>query len=221
MSFAMPMPMTNPPTDDPAHSSGATARQVTAAAPGPALTDAPQPEFPRYSTVPFPSYRFVPGRNPHPTADLRGHSYLPPGRPHPRPAPLIPERWNESQDLLYGIDLYNHGYWWEAHEAWEGLWRLTDNSGAIGRGLQGWIQVSACHLKILLGHRTGAERLAHSSLAHLEFVLGRLGGEVFLGVELQTWRDRVAEYFAARLASDVLRHGFRGYPFLRPALVAG
>ncbi|TGQ49534.1 DUF309 domain-containing protein, partial [Mesorhizobium sp. M1C.F.Ca.ET.210.01.1.1] len=25
----------------------------------------------------------------------------------------------------WGIDLFNHGYYWEAHEAWEPLWHAA------------------------------------------------------------------------------------------------
>ena len=57
---------------------------------------------------------------PHPTQDERGHSY---SRGEEAPALYFPpESWRENADYLYGVDLYNHGYLWEAHEAWEGLW---------------------------------------------------------------------------------------------------
>ena len=31
--------------------------------------------YPRYTATPFPSYRFIPGENPHPIDDPKGHSY--------------------------------------------------------------------------------------------------------------------------------------------------
>ena len=102
---------------------------------------------PRYCDTPFPAYRFIPGRSPHPTADSRGHSYRVPGSPSPAVTLVSPSEWARSIDYLYGCDLYNHAYWWEAHEAWEGLWQLTDKAGIQGRFLQGLIQASACHLK--------------------------------------------------------------------------
>ena len=69
---------------------------------------------------PFPAYAFLPGRDPHPTRDPRGHSYAEPeGEPHTwRPD----EEWRENQEYLFGCDLYNAGYLWEAHEAWEDIW---------------------------------------------------------------------------------------------------
>src|SRR4030095_3868699 len=88
----------------------------------------PEPPFagaPRYAPQrPFPPYRFVPGLNPHPVSHPQGHSYR--GRAREEPPPrFAPERWRENVDFLHGCDLYNHAYWWEAHEAWEGLWHLT------------------------------------------------------------------------------------------------
>ncbi|MER9007639.1 DUF309 domain-containing protein [Mesorhizobium sp. M0862] len=28
----------------------------------------------------------------------------------------------------WGIDLFNHGYYWEAHEAWEPLWQTANQA---------------------------------------------------------------------------------------------
>src|SRR5207245_6627760 len=59
---------------------------------------------------PFPPYAFVPGRFPHPISDPRGHSY----GIKPLPCePPDPDRWNECRPCLVGIDLFNHGYYWE------------------------------------------------------------------------------------------------------------
>lgn len=70
----------------------------------------------------FPPYAYVTGRAPHPRRDPRGHSF---GASEPPPAPFDPARWRECEEYLFGIDLFNAGYYWEAHEAWEGLWRAS------------------------------------------------------------------------------------------------
>src|SRR3989441_5753773 len=75
--------------------------------------------LPRFTDRPFPAYRFIPGQSPHPRRDPHGHSY---GQPEPTPPPFMPEEWWDSEWYLYGIDLYNYGYWWECHEVFEGLW---------------------------------------------------------------------------------------------------
>ncbi len=47
----------------------------------------------------------------------------------PQPAELIVDDWLRCRDYLRGIDLFNHGYYWEAHEVWEGLWHTAGHRG--------------------------------------------------------------------------------------------
>src|SRR5437016_5797881 len=88
---------------------------------------------------PFPPYSFVPGLFPHPISDPAGHSY---GQPHPTPLPLDVDQWAANADYLFGIDLFNHGYYWEAHEVWEGLWHACGRAGILGDMLKGLIQLT-------------------------------------------------------------------------------
>ena len=92
---------------------------------------------------PFPPYRHVPGVTPHPINDVNGHSY---GVHEETDDPIPPpEAWSENDDYLYGVDLYNFAYWWEAHEAWEGLWQKAEDEYRLF--LQGLIQISASLIK--------------------------------------------------------------------------
>jgi uncharacterized protein len=75
---------------------------------------------------PFPPYAYAPGDTPHPTRDPRGHSYAAGFEIPERPDP---EEWRACRDYLYGIDLFNHGFYWEAHEVWEGLWVACGRRG--------------------------------------------------------------------------------------------
>ena len=61
----------------------------------------------------FPPYAYLPGRQPHPVRDPAGHSY------HVEPIPVAAEASLGSDVFLWGLDLFNHGYYWEAHEAWD------------------------------------------------------------------------------------------------------
>lgn len=123
------------------------------------------PSPPRYAPqVPLPPYRYVPGRAPHPTSDPAGHSY---GRPVEVPPPLDPARWRDSAAYLHGVDLYNAGFWWEAHEAWEGLWRLAGRSSETGRFLQGLIKAAAGLLKSEVGQHEGAAQFFREAASHL------------------------------------------------------
>ena len=175
--------------------------------------------FPRVSAQPFPPYRFVPGLNPHPTSNPLGHSFRPPGQPE---APVHfhpPHEWASSPDYLFGCDLYNHAYWWEAHEAWEGLWQLTDKQAVQGRFLQGLIQVSACHLKIHLGQEAGVRRLYESSSRYLDFVLERTQSEPIMGLDLRAFRAGADHYVRAALSrtDGALRHDPATYPYIELA----
>ncbi|RIK63467.1 MAG: DUF309 domain-containing protein [Planctomycetota bacterium] len=158
---------------------------------------------PRYSSRPFPPYRFVPGRHPHPTASPLGHSYAGPGHAEPAVCPVAPDAWRVSEEYLYGCDLYNHAYWWEAHEAWEGLWHLPERGSLQRKFLQGLIQVSACHLKLRLGHMDGVSRLLESSRTYLCDVRAAVGDHRFMGLEVAGFLNRVEAYYTAvRVTAD-------------------
>jgi hypothetical protein len=129
---------------------------------------------------PFPAYAFLPGRDPHPTGDPRGHSF---GERGEAPVHLPAERWRENGDYLYGCDLYNHGYLWEAHEAWEGLWHRAREDRDQADLLQGLIQCAAACLKIPMEQPRGRARLAEAGTAKLERVARARGGRL-MGLDL-------------------------------------
>ena len=71
---------------------------------------------------PFPPYAYLPGRNPHPVRDPEGHSYA----AEPATAePPDPADWRACEDYLYGIDLFNHGYYWESARQWTYCFCIT------------------------------------------------------------------------------------------------
>jgi hypothetical protein len=102
----------------------------------------------------LPPYAFVPGVHPHPTRDPRGHSF---------------GAADQADDgtFLWGVDLYNHGYFWEAHEAWESLWRRADRDSAEAEFLQGLIQCAAACMKVRSGQSGPARRISQRAGAHL------------------------------------------------------
>ncbi len=137
----------------------------------------PDPACPRYSERPFPRYRFVPGLTPHPRRHPQGQAYGIPERPPPR---FEPGDWRNNEVYRQGIDLYNFAYWWECHEALEGLWHLTGHQGSEAQFLQGVIQVAAANLRRHLGTPGGARRLGREAVGRLESV----GLAVYMGVRL-------------------------------------
>ncbi len=140
------------------------------------------PSSTRYApTRAFPRYAYLPGRDPHPTRSPDGHSYAP--EPGPASVYLPAAEWRANEEYLFGIDLYNHGYLWEAHEAWEGLWHKAKQDSSQAEHLQGLIQCAAASLKVRMEQPRGLEKLAVQGLARLERVVDREGPH-YMGLDL-------------------------------------
>ena len=156
---------------------------TTPAPPRPQMASAP-----RYLPArPLPSYAYVPGRGghgAHPTQDPAGHSY----GVEIEAIYLSPTRWEENDDYLFGVDLYNHGYLWEAHEAWEGLWQQAGHDALQATFLQGLIQCAAAALKIAMDQPRGLERLSQAGTGRLAQVAA--SEPEFMGLD-------IAEFAAA------------------------
>lgn len=168
----------------------------------------------RYTSRALPPYRFIPGRFPHPTAHPDGHSYRAPGTYVHEAEPVAADAWLNSEAYLYACDLYNLGFWWEAHEAWEEIWQVTDKRGKQGHFLQGLIQVSACHLKLFVGHMDGVRRLLATSMEHLGHA--QHPDKTFMGLAVDRFVDDIRAYYArAPVApADLPRHDVAAYPYL-------
>jgi predicted metal-dependent hydrolase len=107
--------------------------------------------------VPLPPYSYVYGKFPHPERDPAGHSYQTP----PRPVPLCqPQRWSKCSSYLRGIDLFNFGYYWEAHEEWELLWNGAGRHGALANFVKGLIILACAGVKAREGRPQGVEKHA-------------------------------------------------------------
>ncbi|MDP6539830.1 MAG: DUF309 domain-containing protein [Planctomycetota bacterium] len=116
--------------------------------------------------LPLPPYAYLPGRDPHPTQDPEGHSFA---RGHEEtPAYIEAARWRENPDYLFGVDLYNRGFLWEAHEAWEGIWHAARHDARQAGFLQGLIQCAAAALKLSMDQPRGLARLAEMGTAKLD-----------------------------------------------------
>jgi hypothetical protein len=142
---------------------------------------------------PLPPYRHLPGVTPHPVRDPRGHSY---GREERDNEPVdLPYNWRQTEDYLYGVDLYNFAHWWEAHEAWEGLWNKTEDDCRLF--LQGLIQISAAlikrHMRTLRAVRSlsiaGREKV-RQTLHNLDDPRG-----IYMGIDLNEYLDSVNAFF--------------------------
>ena len=167
----------------------------------------------------FPPYAFLPGRDPHPTRDPRGHSF---GTEEEAGTYLEPELWHENEDYLYGVDLYNADFLWEAHEAWEGLWHAAKHDEVQALHLQGLIQCAAACLKVAMGQPRGLARLSALGCEKLERVAreGADGSGRYMGLDVVDFARAIRRFadshpttiearppieLAARAASDAER----------------
>jgi len=103
----------------------------------------------------FPSYTHIPGVTPHPIRDPQGHSF---GQGH---AMIDPPSWDGLPDcelFQRGRRLFNAGYYWEAHEAWEGVWIAAGRVGLVAEFVKALIKLAAAGVKLREGSTQGAER---------------------------------------------------------------
>ncbi|MFW9853455.1 MAG: DUF309 domain-containing protein [Candidatus Thorarchaeota archaeon] len=139
------------------------------------------PHWIRYTNIPLPAYAHIPSVTPHPLNDPRGHSY----GTLPNNAELITEdSWQTNQIYLYGFDLYNFSYWWEAHETWEGIWQSSEKKAPLGRFLQGLIQLSTVFLKRHQRRIKGVRSLSMKTIRNLDYVNRNIDTAVYLGVDI-------------------------------------
>jgi hypothetical protein len=155
---------------------------------------APNPSWARWTRIPFPSYRYVPGALPHPHRDAEGHSY---GKREEVHRPWSPPEWRTLERYLYGIDLYNYGYFWEAHESLEALWKAAQRDSIQGRFIQGLIQIAAGNLHRYMGHKINSLRQAEKGLTHLGVALRE--GPIYMGIAIEEFSHRARAYAGGRI----------------------
>jgi hypothetical protein len=107
----------------------------------------------------------------------------------------------ELEDWLYGVDLFNAFYFWEAHEAWEGLWAAVDRAGRVGQTLQGLIQVAAALLKTHMTVAAGARLLSTEGLDKLRRAVGP--SPRFMGLDLSQVIVEFERFFAPLMRGEL------------------
>jgi hypothetical protein len=99
--------------------------------------------------------------------------------------------------------LFNHGYYWEAHEAWEGVWIAAGRAGVDANFLKGLIKLAAAGVKAREGRVAGVQRHSRRAAALFELVRAELGGGAgrYWGLSTRQLRNhaRALEAQAARL----------------------
>jgi uncharacterized protein len=171
---------------------------MTSRPPLPAEPRAPEGTRPRYSSRPFPAYRYRPGATPHPRRDAGGHSR---GEPDPRADPWHARQWATLETWLFGVDLFNHAFWWECHEQLEALWLAAGRTSVHAGFVQGLIKIAAACLNSSLGkHDVGAGQASAGTAAMRS--VARTAGDPYMGVHVETFTTDVDAWFHAP-AGDV------------------
>jgi predicted metal-dependent hydrolase len=117
---------------------------------------------------------------------------------------LTPENWSLCRSYLYGIDLFNAGYYWEAHEAWESLWHTAGRTGPIADFLKGLIHLTAAGVKVRQGVPAGVR--SHAQRAHTRLQrTASAHGTRFLGLQLAELLC-LAEKWSVPATDDGVRH---------------
>ena len=147
---------------------------------------------PRYAPdIPLPPYSYVPSHDLlHPVNDPQGHLYAArdsaheppisstmltglPTDPTSRRRALAAALIAENSKWLYALDLFNGGFYWEAHEAWESFWNALGRTTPEAQFVQGLIHLAAAGVKIREGKPMGVSRhtkRARELLGELEAV---------------------------------------------------
>jgi len=93
--------------------------------------------------------------------------------------------WRKDPRFLYAADLFDHRYFWEAHEQWEALWHFASPDGETKAVLQSLIQIAASMLQHHMGSTRGASALLIRATERLTPILTD-GHTVFRGIDLAT-----------------------------------
>jgi len=154
----------------------------------------------------FPTYAYLPGKHPHPVRDPLGHSY------QSDPVTVVAVEESLSSNVFrWGIDLFNHGYYWEAHEAWEPLWHDAKQSTEHRLFFKGLILLAAAGVKIREGKRVASARHAGRAAALFRQVM-RMPSRPFEAALGMTPAALAVHAEAATTSPAVLRGLMPGQP---------
>ena len=130
--------------------------------------------------ISLPSHAHVPGSGSVPDLVPLAHAK------ELTPAVTRAAEWQENLPYLYGHDLLQAGYYWEAHEVWEAVWLATPANGPERLLLQVLIQKANARLKSRMRRENAAARLQTQVEELRVDLIARLGGriETYMGVAI-------------------------------------
>jgi predicted metal-dependent hydrolase len=118
----------------------------------------------------YPPYTYVPGFWPHPRRDPLGHAF---GRneTHVQSIGFSLATCLQCRVFNRGAQLFNAGFYWEAHEAWENIWGDTARDSPEEHLLKALIKYAASAIKLRQGYPEIAKGLLLKSLKHLQCIV--------------------------------------------------
>lgn len=117
----------------------------------------------------LPPYTYVPGGPwPHPISNPFGHSH---DKGRSLPPPIGPEGWRRSGAFVHAVELFDAGFYWEAHEEWEGLWHAHGRRGPLADTLKALIHLAAAGVKVRQRQPGGIERHARRAADLLAYLV--------------------------------------------------
>jgi hypothetical protein len=109
---------------------------------------------------------------------------------------LQENRWAENRSYLLGLDFFNLGFYWEAHDEWDRLWRASGPDTMVGQFLKGLVKLAAAGMKVREESIHGVRRHAASAGEVFADVAAQADTDSFCGLDFTTMQfaaDRAAQ----------------------------
>ncbi|MCB0271670.1 MAG: DUF309 domain-containing protein [Bdellovibrionales bacterium] len=99
----------------------------------------------------------------------------------------VPDFWFEDVVYLYAIDLFNAGFFWQAHEVWEKKWNFFKNfHPEYADWIQSLIQVGAGMYHCRLNNTQGYQSCVDKALNHAKAYQNQ---KILMGVHVEDWLE--------------------------------
>jgi pterin-4a-carbinolamine dehydratase len=124
----------------------------------------------------FPINKYVPSINKKPKNHMDFYHLL--SNKHI----LNEHNFKKHSEFLYGIDLFNAGYFWETHEVLEDVWNQAGRKSELARAVQSIIFFAAAKLKQLKNDNKSATKHFASAKSYMPSEYKK-----FLGINLEQY----------------------------------
>jgi len=163
----------------------------------------------------LPPYAYTPGLSPHPTRDPEGHKLKIKIEGNDT---FTSAQWEVCEPYLLGFDMFNHGFYWEAHEAWEALWQAIEREGRRATFLKGLIKLTASGVKARQGSKSGVKHLADGAIKEFRAVESKNQNDCgnYMGLDLKALIDITEKVKALDINKAIVsgEHSPRVYDFI-------